>query len=390
MEGGRVREKKAVRTNRYTNIGITGRKTGVTIKSHIHQDEDGFDNVDDFFQSSASENESEEEEFANGDSRVTPDSPIPQDNHATEYEDSFVFSNASGSRVTKKSPNRPKSASRTFKSPDLSPEFPGVTDELPEYEETEPAYPEYEEPKVEKAKPRVKARKVTKPPTSHVERKARYARESDDDSNVRRSHRTRVKPVEFWKNERVVYELEKEGTNVVPVIREVVKAQENPSFNPVSRLPKRRVTKKATTQPKKAKDVAQDEPVLPIKVLEWGSNSETEKLLAVTQKEINPTQAKNQTYGFQKFFSEGEFMSSGVIEIYEGGSKPNRNSGDNSMVFYVISGACRVTIHNTTFDISTGGQFLIPRGNQYQIENIAPVELRLFFAQAREVVITSE
>lgn len=55
-------------------------------------------------------------------------------------------------------------------------------------------------------------------------------------------------------------------------------------------------------------------------------------------------------------------------------------------VFYVIAGAVRVELHRTSFVMAVGGQFLIPRGNAYAIENVSPTtKAKLFFAQARKI-----
>lgn len=54
-------------------------------------------------------------------------------------------------------------------------------------------------------------------------------------------------------------------------------------------------------------------------------------------------------------------------------------------VFYVIEGAVSLKVHRTSFIIATGGMFLIPRGNNYYIENVSQRAAKLFFAQARKV-----
>lgn len=52
----------------------------------------------------------------------------------------------------------------------------------------------------------------------------------------------------------------------------------------------------------------------------------------------------------------------------------------------MIQGAVQVTIYRTSFVMAPGSQFLVPRGNDYCIENISPdKEAQLFFAQARKI-----
>lgn len=42
-------------------------------------------------------------------------------------------------------------------------------------------------------------------------------------------------------------------------------------------------------------------------------------------------------------------------------------------------------MHDSSYVLATGGMILVPRGNNYYIENICERDARLFFAQARKV-----
>ena len=70
----------------------------------------------------------------------------------------------------------------------------------------------------------------------------------------------------------------------------------------------------------------------------------------------------NERFRFQKIFSEGDFMSSGVVVLPRGAEKPNKNSRACAMVFVVLRGRVRVTVHNASFNLGVGGQFYVPRG----------------------------
>ncbi|RUP48913.1 Mif2/CENP-C like-domain-containing protein [Jimgerdemannia flammicorona] len=134
---------------------------------------------------------------------------------------------------------------------------------------------------------------------------------------------------------------------------------------------------------KKPKEDPVNKPLPEGVVVQYGSGQEIRR--PVIGSMLKPKAVNNQAYMFQKVFSEGEFMSSGIVLLPKGAEKPNKNSRASAMVFYVISGSVRVTIHKTTFVISTGGQFIVPRGNQYRIVNVANRESRLHFTQAREI-----
>lgn len=56
----------------------------------------------------------------------------------------------------------------------------------------------------------------------------------------------------------------------------------------------------------------------------------------------------------------------------------------------MIEGAVNVKIHRTTFTMAVGGQFMVPRGNQYSIHTISRRPAKLFFAQARRMAADEE
>jgi threonine synthase len=50
-------------------------------------------------------------------------------------------------------------------------------------------------------------------------------------------------------------------------------------------------------------------------------------------------------YSFQKVFSEGEFLASGVLELPKGAKKPNKNSHSSAMVIRINSDIRSVARH---------------------------------------------
>ncbi|KAK9762165.1 mitotic fidelity of chromosome transmission- protein [Basidiobolus ranarum] len=232
-----------------------------------------------------------------------------------------------------------------------------------------------------KPAPKKEAKKVKAQPM-----RAHNKEEEEENAGVRRSGRTRVKPLDFWRNERIVYGRRKSGPNVVPVVKEIVTIPED--HLALSKRPKKRVIAKNVMKSKEDEEMYNDEPIDEITVIDWYSGEEVKKAIGLTRDMVVTKPVNNQPFEFEKTFGEAAFMSSGIIKIHQNGKKPRRNSGDNAMVFYVIAGSCRVTVHTSTFVISTGGQFHVPRGNQYQLDNVGPNEVRLFFAQARETIPT--
>ena len=56
----------------------------------------------------------------------------------------------------------------------------------------------------------------------------------------------------------------------------------------------------------------------------------------------------------------------------------------------MIEGAVTVKVHRTSFTMAPGGQFMVPRGNQYSLHTISHRPAKLFFAQARKMAADEE
>lgn len=98
--------------------------------------------------------------------------------------------------------------------------------------------------------------------------------------------------------------------------------------------------------------------------------------------------SKTQTpgkYSFQKVFSEGEFLASGVLDLPKNTMKPNKNSHKSAMIFVVLNGVVEVCVNKSIFTLADGGQFFVPRGNQYSVKNVGASEARLFFCHGKKV-----
>lgn len=55
----------------------------------------------------------------------------------------------------------------------------------------------------------------------------------------------------------------------------------------------------------------------------------------------------------------------------------------------MIKGLVQVKVHESQFVVSTGGRFLVPRGNTYSIVNISNKESTLFFVQTKQPPLNS-
>ncbi|KAG9044550.1 hypothetical protein FS837_007955 [Tulasnella sp. UAMH 9824] len=251
--------------------------------------------------------------------------------------------------------------------------------------------------KKDKAKAKREPLRQKDPNAQPKKTKQKFEPQSDDDDEgpgPRRGRRQRYAPLEWWRGEHAVVRRPRVGEAPVPIISEIVRIpQERPE--PLSKKHRRRGTTKPPSSRNNAKqqevyvdnpedgwDAETDQNAM---VIDYDTKQEIEKAIAQTAAMLNPKQPLNASYAFQKVFSDGEFVAGGVLEIPVGGKKPSKPARDNTYLFYCIEGAVRVMVHRSTFVIARNGMFMVPRGNQYYLENISDHSCKLFFAQARKV-----
>ena len=107
-------------------------------------------------------------------------------------------------------------------------------------------------------------------------------------------------------------------------------------------------------------------------------------VIAISQDQLEPTLVKGEAFSIQTIFTEGGFLSSGVLVFPAKSEKPSRNSSKHALVFYVIEGTLEVSIHKSSFIATTGTQFIVPRGNQYALKSVWEGESRLFFCHCKD------
>ncbi|KAF8213564.1 Mif2/CENP-C like-domain-containing protein [Mycena galopus ATCC 62051] len=227
----------------------------------------------------------------------------------------------------------------------------------------------------------------------------------DIPEGVRRSQRIPYAPLEFWRNEKIVYGPREPGQKrQVPHIKEIIRIPKEPP-------PARRGASKRKRGPSRTKNESTPEVVERVVevevdvsnpelgwdddtdptavVLDYHSAKTVTRRVAFTAKMFKPAPAKvngpDDAWSFEKIFGDGDFMAAGQLVIPEGKRKPGKGTKDNTYIFFVVEGAVNVMIHDTSVVLATGGMFMVPRGNSYFIENIAERPAKLFFTQARKM-----
>ncbi|KAF9359881.1 hypothetical protein BGX26_011171 [Mortierella sp. AD094] len=230
-----------------------------------------------------------------------------------------------------------------------------------------------------------------------------------DNQGVRRSHRTKITPLEFWKNERVVIGKDADAAPVIKAVlrappeeshpkskkRKRASASSNSKRGAAAVIPRQRRKQARTEVDEDELDSSLEENVdsqsgmglsdevanKRAEVLTFGTNKVTSRVIAESKDTLNFKDVEGGQYLFHRGLEDADSLASGIIKIKPSGKKPTTNSNGSSMVFFVMKGLVQVTIHETDFVVSTGGRFLVPRGNQYGISNLSKKESTLFFTQ---------
>ncbi|KAK1230975.1 mitotic fidelity of chromosome transmission- protein [Marasmius sp. AFHP31] len=336
----------------------------------------------------ALDNDDEEEEQEEEQEDSTP---VPAPRSKSQAQD-MSTPKASTSTNRKSSAHTPRGAGY-----DDFDEMEGDVTQLPD-EMDVPNEEEEEEEEEPEEQPKGKKIRVEEP-KEVVARRAKATTKGQSSSlkenrveGVRRSQRKSYKPLQFWRNEKVVYgrPSHKNGQILVPHIREIIRIPEEPA-EPLGAASKKR--KRSTRSRSHAPEAVaanpeegwDDDSAERGEVIDWTTKQLVEKRIACPPSKVATQKAGGAEWEFQKIFGDEQFIAAGQLLIPPKGRKPSKTTKDNTYVFCIMEGAVNVKINETSIILCTGGMFMVPRGNQYFIENISNRPARLFFAQARMV-----
>ncbi|EPY53499.1 CENP-C protein [Schizosaccharomyces cryophilus OY26] len=221
----------------------------------------------------------------------------------------------------------------------------------------------------------------------------------DESHGLRRSNRTRIAPLAFWKNERVVYELNKNKTETpaLPEVKTVIRI-DDPASQRRRRKKIRSERRKQDTEEPPATNVPVEEDVNDLSpfneevncpVLSWNQKnqkvSET-RTIGYALPSVKLYQIRNQQTKFASLFSDPNFFGAGILELPAGAEKPVKPSKHNLMSFCILQGYLEIMVNTTTFRMRREGVFIVPRGNYYSIKNIGHELARLYYTQAADTL----
>lgn len=322
-------------------------------------------------------------------------------------------------------PKRPEIKKALPKKQVQSPPPRHVEEEEEIIQVSEPPSPEPVQKEPEPTKPAKRVSKSSRIPS--FKNSAPPVHDSDGseelDSGMRRSKRIKVAPLEFWRNERIVYSLEKPERPSIKTIVHRDKGAEEEEAAVKREIAAKRAHQAAERRRKaakrtKAKDSDDelnelDEKVIkeqrkegtlveksflegsvfkyPAEPSEDGNTNEREDQPIAWGHEIKLRNVVGGTHKVASLFDrEARFAAGGVLALSAKGSKPTKPSKQNHYFFFVTAGAVKVDISDVVFTVTKGGSFVVPRGNYYSITNILDKEAKMFFVQCTDTLSNKE
>lgn len=204
---------------------------------------------------------------------------------------------------------------------------------------------------------------------------------------VRRSKRVRLKPLEYWRGERVDYQESSSGGHVLEIISPTsvsakIKAKRN--LGKVNQKVNKKWIHPEKCKKKKIElslDIRLGDPFQATlaKDLETGE--------IVPMDLIRPRDTYHffvEQHGLKVFKTlDTTFFSTGKLVLGPHEEKGTQHVGQDILVFYVNFGDLLCTLHETPYRITTGDSFYVPSGNHYNIKNLLNVESCLLFTQIK-------
>ncbi|KAK9464295.1 Mif2/CENP-C like-domain-containing protein [Lipomyces arxii] len=259
-------------------------------------------------------------------------------------------------------------------------------------------------------------------PTSTPKRKRRNWKEFAIEEPVRKSNRTKVQPLQYWKNEKIVYNLvqDEEQGQIVPTIKTVLRSSSPEMGSSQTPSPKRRQHNSidghgpfsSKHRRKHQKDVEitefdsvsedyddpddenyndKNEIIAEVNDFVLGETVSRTVAFLSTDMHYNEITNDQSNFDFLKTFDEGGFLFAGIIRLpARNGAKSAKKSRHNTLVFYVLEGCVEANLNSdTSFRVSRGGHFIIPRGNLYSMQSSGKKDTVLFFAQGTDTLHNS-
>ncbi|XP_026703470.1 centromere protein C isoform X1 [Athene cunicularia] len=200
--------------------------------------------------------------------------------------------------------------------------------------------------------------------------------------NVRRTKRIRLRPLEYWRGERVNYTMRPSGGLVISGIV----CPEAETFCNIKQRNGGHKQKRDETRSEIPSNLDRTlaDTSKPTTVLDPVTNQEV-LLECVNTESSHSCFFKDESVEIYKNLNTSDFATGRLI------LKPLKEKGHqfvhmDTIAFHVIYGKIIVTLHKTSYCLTTGDYFYVPAGNGYNIRNLLNKDSVLLFTQLKDRV----
>ncbi|NXQ73436.1 CENPC protein, partial [Quiscalus mexicanus] len=199
--------------------------------------------------------------------------------------------------------------------------------------------------------------------------------------NVRRTKRIRLRPLEYWRGERVNYTMKPSGGLVISGL--VHPETESPKKSKRRKdCPKQKTGKTDRGEIPASLDHSLADASKPVIVLDPVTNNEVH-LDCINTADSQTYFFKDEAVEIHKNLNTSLFATGRLI------LKPYKEKGHqfvdmDTIAFHIIHGKVIVTLHNTSYYLTAGDCFYVPAGNGYNIRNLLNEESVLLFTQLKD------
>ncbi|NXM53899.1 CENPC protein, partial [Illadopsis cleaveri] len=203
--------------------------------------------------------------------------------------------------------------------------------------------------------------------------------------NVRRTKRIRLRPLEYWRGERVNYTMNPSGGLVISGL-----------VHPETESPRKSKRRKDPPKQKREKTNRKEIPASLDHIL-GDASKPTVVLDPVTDKEVHLDCINTASSPYYVFKDEAvEIYKNLNTSLFATGRlilKPYKEKGHqfvpmDTIAFHIISGKVILTLHKTSYCLTAGDCFYVPPGNGYNIRNLLNEESVLLFTQFKDSAST--
>uniref|UniRef100_A0A663MSI5 Centromere protein C n=1 Tax=Athene cunicularia TaxID=194338 RepID=A0A663MSI5_ATHCN len=198
--------------------------------------------------------------------------------------------------------------------------------------------------------------------------------------NVRRTKRIRLRPLEYWRGERVNYTMRPSGGLVISGIV----CPEAETFCNIKQRNGGHKQKRDETRSEIPSNLDRTlaDTSKPTTVLDPVTNQEV-LLECVNTESSHSCFFKDESVEIYKNLNTSDFATGRLI------LKPLKEKGHqfvhmDTIAFHVIYGKIIVTLHKTSYCLTTGDYFYVPAGNGYNIRNLLNKDSVLLFTQLKD------